>query len=130
YATGFTEGSYNYYLGNDFLHDLSNISPICIGVDQLYATGKTFMKHCGCTFESNANKYRAHIGPLVDKGTLTINTLIGCNQNREQANGAQFRVTSRWGFWGNCFMPYFNGLFQKFYAKEMIIWIDLPITPN
>ncbi|KAI3379362.1 hypothetical protein SNEBB_007732, partial [Seison nebaliae] len=130
YATGFNEGSNNYYLGNDFIHNLSNFSPLCIRLDIGYSMTMTYMKHCGCTFESKANKYLAHIGPLIDKGIFTVNSLRNCDKNKEQANGAKFQVTSPWGFWGNCFIPYYTFIFKQYYADQMRISIDLPITSN
>ncbi|KAI3380120.1 hypothetical protein SNEBB_008667 [Seison nebaliae] len=130
YATGFKDGSNNYYLGNDFLHDLSNISPLCISMNFVYSIVTTYMKHCGCTFESKREKYRAHIGSIVDKSSIIISTLTNCMRNEEQANGAKFQVKSPRGFWGNCFMPYLQLFAVKHYAKQMIISIDLPIIPN
>ncbi|KAI3383160.1 hypothetical protein SNEBB_008159 [Seison nebaliae] len=129
YATGFNEGSNNYYLSNDFLHNLSSISPLCIGLEVRYKR-MTYMKHCGCTFESKANKYRAHIGRFIERNVITLNTLISCVENKEPVNGAKFQVTSPWGFWGNCLMPYYTILVKKVYAREMIMSIELPITSN
>ncbi|KAI3379802.1 hypothetical protein SNEBB_005403, partial [Seison nebaliae] len=78
-------------------HALTNLNSICMDVIFEYGlggTGITQVKHCGCTFESNANRYRAHIGRLISNNFPARQDFRSCDQSREATDGAQFDVTS------------------------------------
>ncbi|KAI3381500.1 hypothetical protein SNEBB_008803, partial [Seison nebaliae] len=93
YADGFIAGDFNYYIGNEFIHKLSKLWPLCMFVETGYKLfGNSTVEHCGITFGSKKTGYKAKIGPKVSGGFKLNKDLAHCNQGRTHANGSAFLV--------------------------------------
>ncbi|KAI3389534.1 hypothetical protein SNEBB_008177 [Seison nebaliae] len=124
YADGFYYDKTNYYLGNEFLHQLSTLHPLQFSMT-VTVDGKTITaEHSGCVFLPRGRRYEANIGNLVYK-TSFVETLTFCmTGSRYALHGNGFTVSNdqRYAFWGTCWIPYKRGLlFKKPYAKKLIL---------
>ncbi|KAI3383180.1 hypothetical protein SNEBB_004311 [Seison nebaliae] len=111
YANGFYYNSENYYLGNEFLYQLSKISKLCLNhyIQSNLIDGES--EYCGTYFSSKTNRYKATVGEMISKYNRK-ESLNSCEGGRPMGNNI-FQVSGKYAFWGNCHIPYKQVLFSK-----------------
>ncbi|KAI3388184.1 hypothetical protein SNEBB_006230, partial [Seison nebaliae] len=106
YSKGWVENDQNFWVGNDFLHRLSQLWPLTVNFYIKYNKPDGNFEHSNCTFGNEQTGYLANLGPSIGKGFNEQTSLKTCPQNRKTSHGSPFEVNGKYAFWGRCNIPY------------------------
>ncbi|KAI3386856.1 hypothetical protein SNEBB_001623 [Seison nebaliae] len=124
YADGFYYDSKNYYLGNEFLHQLSMLHTINFKAEVFVFGLRATAEHRECYFKSKSKSYEAFLGPVVSTNMVMNDDHKKCVLGSSPAHGNKFEVNGRHAFWGRCYIPYKQGVpFLRPMAENLIITI-------
>ncbi|KAI3387003.1 hypothetical protein SNEBB_004809 [Seison nebaliae] len=120
YSTGFGINQNNFFMGNKFLHKMSQLWRLTVNICFTYSFGDGCFEHFDCTFGNKKSGYLAKLGRSKGIGFPLSKSLIGCTQSRLPMHNNSFKVNGKYGFWGTCQVPYVEYIFSmKKYATLM-----------
>ncbi|KAI3382303.1 hypothetical protein SNEBB_011397 [Seison nebaliae] len=125
YSKGFAINGNNFFMGNEFLHELSQLWPLTVNILIEYTNKQLgdFMNN-DCTFGDKDSGYVAKLGADRGKGALFNKSLKTCfHSSYMPVHGSPFKVNNQYGFWGSCNVPFVT-VFFKTYAVYVTINIE------